>query len=335
MLQIGKNIVSTNDALLKKPQQEVFELIKNPPGNLKSVIEQLRVVRTIDEQKYRKFKRKLPYFTCGIFNPPYRHTKNFASIASFVIDIDHISEKGLSIDNLKISLTADERIVMLFISPGNDGLKILFNLSEKCFDHARFKIFYKLFLRDFATKNNIEMLADSRTSDVTRACFLSYDMDAYFNPSAIPVEMNTFIDFESPTETDAALALFKTEEKKAPVLANIEKIEIDDEIYDSIKQKLNPAIKTKAEKIIYVPDKLETVISAVENRIKEFGIILKEITDIHYGKKMRFILKDNWAEINLFYGKRGFSVVKTPKRGSDARLADIVHQILCEMFIEQ
>lgn len=39
------------------------------------------------------------------------------------------------------------------------------------------------------------------------------------------------------------------------------------------------------------------------------------------------------AEINVFYGKRGFSVVKTPKRGSNDGLADISNRVLCELLI--
>ena len=34
------------------------------------------------------------------------------------------------------------------------------------------------------------------------------------------------------------------------------------------------------------------------------------------------------AEVNVFFGKRGFSVVKSPKTGTDAALMDLLYGIL-------
>ena len=39
--------------------------------------------------------------------------ENFAYIESFVVDIDHISEKGLNLETLKQQFQRDERIVTL------------------------------------------------------------------------------------------------------------------------------------------------------------------------------------------------------------------------------
>ena len=57
------------------------------------------------------------------------------------------------------------------------------------------------------------------------------------------------------------------------------------------------------------------------------------VNNINYGKKMVFVINNIWAEINIFYGKKGFSVVKTPKHGSNSELADIVQKILCELLL--
>jgi hypothetical protein len=45
--------------------------------------------------------------------------------------------------------------------------------------------------------------------------------------------------------------------------------------------------------------------------------------------------KDTWCELNLFYGKRGFSIVKTTKSGSHAELADLAANVLRELLYDR
>ena len=65
------------------------------------------------------------------------------------------------------------------------------------------------------------------------------------------------------------------------------------------------------------------------------GAVLAEVINIQYGKKLRFRVGMRKAEINLFYGKRGFSVVQSPRTGTDAEanalMADVVNCFLMEM----
>ena len=53
---------------------------------------------------------------------------------------------------------------------------------------------------------------------------------------------------------------------------------------------------------------------------------------IHYGRKLRFGYKGKWAQLNLFYGKSGYKIVKTPVNGSDEELAGVVYQLLCQIM---
>lgn len=334
MITFGKHITEKNDTLSKIDIEYLFKLVREPSNELKSQIEQLRTILTIDVKKYRILKTKLPYVCCGIFNPQIRRTENFASISNFIIDIDHIKEKGLSIEVLKQKLITDERVKLLFVSPGNDGLKVFFLLENKCYDRAKFSLFYKLFAKSFSEQYNLNQVVDRRTSDVTRACFLSTDPDAYFNNNPDTIKMESFINFENYIEVTEAEKLFKHQKKEfhqtdteIPV-----KKELSPDILQQIKIKLNPNIKTKIEKQIYVPDKLNKIIDSVKQKVAEFNIETVEITNIHYGKKFRFQLQNMWAEINVFYGKKGYSVVKTPKRGSNTELTEIVNQLLCELF---
>ena len=77
---------------------------------------------------------------------------------------------------------------MAFCSPGADGLKLLFRLEEKCEDEALFSAFYKQFALTFSQKYQLEGVIDTQTSDVTRACFMSYDPEAWYRPEALPVD---------------------------------------------------------------------------------------------------------------------------------------------------
>lgn len=334
MVQTGKNITQAGDLLQKTTVQQIYNIIKKPPAELKTKISQLRMVLSLDPSRYRQLKTTLPYFTCGIFNPPYRKTENFGFIEHFVADYDHLDDSEITTESLKSRLIADEQVEMLFASPSGRGLKVMFRLSERCYDRVRFSMFYKVFISAFSSRYGISALADSRTSDVTRACFLSADEEAWYNPDAAPVKMSAYIDFDSPRQILEANILNREQKKETSVKERESATgEIDPDILNMIKRRLKPDIKLKRDKIIFVPEELERIIERVKKRMEEFGIELRSAESIHYGKKFVFFLGDKWAEINVFYGKRGFSVVKTPKRGSNDELAEISHRILCELLI--
>ena len=44
---------------------------------------------------------------------------------------------------------------------------------------------------------------------------------------------------------------------------------------------------------------------------------------------------DNWCELNLFYGKRGYSIVQTTKSGRNAELAELTAQVLEQLLQER
>lgn len=333
MLQTGKNITQAGDLLQKITIQQIYNTIKNPSAELKTRISQLRMVLSLDPSRYRQLKTTLPYFTCGIFNPPYRKTENFGFIEHFVADYDHLDDSEITPESLKSRLIADEQVEMLFASPSGKGLKVMFRLSERCYDRVQFSMFYKIFINAFSSRYGIATVADNRTSDVTRACFLSADEEAWYNPGAAPVKINAYIDFDSPRQVIEANIFLKEQKKEPSEEKESSTDEIDPDILNRIKQRLKPDIRLKREKIIYVPEELEEIIERIQKRMEEFGIGIRSVESIHYGKKFVFFLGDKWAEINVFYGKRGYSVVKTPKRGSNNELADISQQILCELLI--
>lgn len=330
MLLAGKSIIQADVPLQSIDLNYFIKSIKSPRQEIRDLIKQLRTLRSLDKQKYNQLKKRLPYITCGIFKPPYRRTVNFAYIRFFIIDIDNLFEKGFNINELKNKIFADPCVHAVFESPGADGLKLVFKLKQNCHDAAKYSVFYKSFVNRFSKKHSLEQVIDRSTSDVCRACFISYDENLLFRDNPEEVDINDFVDFENLQEVNKILKEVKKDEKKE--IKQIKQDEIADDVLEKIKMRLNPRIKYKIEKKIFVPEKLNEIVNDVEKEITKFGIKITGITSINYGKKFNFEINNKLGEINLFYGKKGFTVVKSPKQGTSEELNDICHKIICSFL---
>ena len=314
MILYGTSISAPDDPLRKISIESLHHAIASPKATSVALIRQLRIVQQFDPKQYTVLKRHLPYFVCGNFNPQFRRGDNFASTDRFVIDLDHLSDKQIDAPQLRSRLVADSRVELLFTSPSGDGLKIIMRLAEQCHDKGLFSLFYKTFLKSFADEYGVEQVIDSRTSDVTRACFFSYDPEAFLNPTPTPVSMSAFVDVNN------TLSLFNATTKQPPKpVEKPQPIPVGDNIIENIKAILKLANtrrpKTKAE--VYVPEQLNEIISELSAYISETGAVVLNIENIQYGKKIQLSISGRKSETNLFYGKRGFSVVVSPKTGTD------------------
>lgn len=335
MLQAGKNITTAGDTLQKVPVEYLYNAIKKPKPDVANRIKQLRIVRNIDTKQYAMLKKQLPYLVCGIFNPAVRRTENFAYAAYFMLDIDHIAEKGLDVKTLRQRLEADSRVMLSFLSPSQDGLKLLFKLTERCYDAGIYSLFYKLFATDFSKQYAIDQVVDTRTSDVTRACFISYDENAYYNPMADAVNLNAYVNTLNPHAMLLEKKKIEKAEKEQQSLDDKEKppkTDVDNEVVQRVKEILLKIPPKAAKPPVYVPEQLNDTIGDLSNYISQTGIEIKEIINISYGKKIRAKIGLKEAEVNIFYGKRGFSVVQSPRTGTSAdmnrMLADLIEGFL-------
>ncbi|HKK87425.1 MAG TPA: hypothetical protein VJ917_01160, partial [Saprospiraceae bacterium] len=64
-----------------------------------------------------------------------------------------------------------------------------------------------------------------------------------------------------------------------------------------------------------------------------FDIQLIETHPIQYGRKIKVGIPNAWAEVNVFYGKKGYSIVATTKRNSDHELAQMTREVLSELLL--
>lgn len=331
MIMYGQKITSTDELMQKMTTERLYQMISKPSESLRSSIERLRIVQTIDVAKYRQLKTTLPYFVCGIFQKGVRRTENFAQISYFVVDFDHVKEKGFDVYDLQKKFAFDERVHLMFVSPGNDGLKLMFRMQEPLFDAVKFKLFYKTFVLALSKQYGVEQIVDAKTCDVTRACFLSFDDNAIFNPESLAVNVSEYVDFQNFEHIKGLQKELFEENKEEKKQIVDQKKEVNEDILLQIKQTLNPKA-AKREKLVYVPEELNLIMDGLMQSLEKSLIKVVSIENIQYGKKIKVAAAHIWAELNLFYGKKGFSVVLTTKTGSNQELGELA-KVAMEQFL--
>ncbi len=336
MISVGTSVRNNTEPLMKVTPDYIFNALRNPKPNFESRIRQLRVVRQLNEAQYASLKQQLPYFVCATFNPPFRKSDNFAYTQYFVIDIDHIGAKGLIIGDLKAKFISDPRTLLCFVSPGEDGLKVMMRLKDKCYDAGVYSVFYKRFVSDFSTQYNLQQVVDAKTSDVARACFMSVDRHAYYNPSAEPVDMSRVINLMDSSELLRQKKAAEKDIKELPSQDAPRLREPDEDSMDKVRQLLKMRQKKQAPvaQDVYVPEILNQLEEKLRNYVNDVGFTISEIINIQYGKKIRAELGLKKAEVNLFYGKKGFSVVVSPRTGTDESLNSLLAETV-QTFINE
>lgn len=330
MLYLGKQITSSADVLQPITEEELLGMLQQPQSEICSMIEQLRIVRSVDEKQYSVLKRQLPYIVCGTFNPSIRRTENFAYIDKFFVDLDHLSVYGQDACSIRMRLLTDNRVLLCFVSPSQDGLKLLFRLKERCYDAGLFSLFYKAFVHKLTVQYDLEQLVDTRTSDVTRACFLSWDKDAHYNPLADAVDINDFINtrspqtlFEQKRAQDKAAQQTETKQESLSQTADPDSVAVA-----RIKEILSLQRAKTVEKSVYVPEEVSDIMDKLTEYLTSLDVQVDAILPIQYGQKIRCTLEGKHGECNIFYGKRGFSVVISPRGGTDSAFNGMLAELI-------
>jgi len=306
---------------------DIYTEIREDEG-LRDEIARIRKVAVVDKQAYARVKTRLPYFCFASFQDLIRKSDRFLRIQAFVIDIDHIPDDELMV-KIREEISRDPRVKMLFTSPGGKGIKAVYELSEPCTSLRQYADFYKIFSYRFCEAYSLEGMLDFSTCDATRVTFLSSDPEAMFNSRNEPVNMHEYL----PALLPSGEGQEETPTVKQEVVSG--QATLDETVYQDILRTLNPTARIpKKEKQIYVPEVLNLLEKAIRSEIEKVGLVTREIRDIHYGKKVVAAHGLSYGEVNLFFGKRGFSVVKSPKTGSDSRLAGILEMVLWKVLAE-
>lgn len=325
----GNNITTAGEQLTKVQIDYLVNSIKNPRAEIEAKIRQLRIIYSLDKKHYNDIKKSLPYFVCGIFSPPYRKKEYFAYTEYFILDIDGFSEKGMSMEDARRRIEQDEQTTICFSSPSEDGLKVMFKLSERCYDPVLYSIFYKEFARQFSEKHHLEQVIDRITNDVTRACFISSDKGIFYRDNPVPVDLHSYIDENNASELSDIIY----RQGKETIGSKNEEVSVsqepNEEILDRIRTRLGARQKKPKEaKDVYVPQEVLALMSGLKDFVESTGISMTDEINIQYGKKLRFSAGPKNAEINIFYGKRGYSVVQTPRCGTNIEFNQLMAELI-------
>lgn len=269
-------------------------------------VARLRKLRELDTKAYKTLKTRLPYFVGTSFVDGIRHSDKFVAAHYLTIDVDDYLGEDRQLPNLVLT---HPMVLLAFISPSGTGFKAVFRLSEPCQELALYKEFYRNFSRVFAENIRLAGSVDMKTCDATRACFLSSDANAYFNDKAESVDWQKYVSFEPLETTDNE------------VLIKIPKV-INEEALTKVLDKISPNRPQKKVYQGYVPDELQAMQTDIERVCKENNWQLDAVQPISYGIKIQIKQGYRLAEINVFYGKKGFTLARSPKTGTDTQLAE-------------
>ena len=333
-LMYGRRITAPADPLQPVTLARIYRGIALPKPDFRDRIVQLRAIAGVDPARYRELKKHLPYLVGGLYQPALRRKAHFAATDALWLDFDHLDAHELGAAGLRDRIAALPGPVLAFVSPGGNGLKVLFRLATPCRDAARYQAFYKVFATQFARRHGLEEVVDYATNDVTRACFMSYDPAAHYRPDAVPIRLE---DYLPGTEYAAAAPLLREAEKTIKTSHTKPEVKGPDKaVLQTIRAKLHPKPARPKKPAPVVPEAVRSAVQFFESRLTEFGLRLIRQTAISYGKQLRLGAgPDNWCELNVFYGKRGYSIVQTTKTGSNAELAELAGRVLEQLLEER
>lgn len=340
MIRLGKHITQAGDQLQDISIEKFHKALTNPDGDVASLQRRLQAIRAMDPAQYRRMKTTLPYVVCAQFHPKVRRKENFLYADRFLIDIDHISENGIEINHLREKLKQDKRVELLFTSPSGDGLKVLFKIDPKVTDPAYYALFYKGFCLQFNQDYQLGPALDHKTHDVSRCCFVSFDPMSYYNPKAIALQPEAFVQKDSFIEMEQiekkAKEIEKLHKEVIKEIQREEKInigqELPEEILAFIKEKTGQKVKKPVEKNFEQPEELDWVMNQLKNYLTEINATIEQVRPIAYGRQVKVASGKIWAEVNVFFGKRGVSVVGTTKTGSHKEFGKTLTEFLKASF---
>lgn len=162
----------------------VWHLIrgKGPMGSnsypqLRSQIEALRAA---PKREQDRLKRALDYVTpAGTFAPTRSNRHLQTSSGLLVLDFDDLPDVAAARELLLADTVLGPDTALLFTSPSGTGLKVLLRLDPVHTYAQNFEAVAAYLTHHYP---DLQVSLDAKCRDVSRACFLSFDPDAYLHP---------------------------------------------------------------------------------------------------------------------------------------------------------
>ncbi|MBK7522810.1 MAG: hypothetical protein IPI53_01160 [Saprospiraceae bacterium] len=77
-----------------------------------------------------------------------------------------------------------------------------------------------------------------------------------------------------------------------------------------------------------VTKEITDILPEIESALGEYGISLKSTDSIQYGAKIRVLKEKDLGELNVYYGRQGYKVVSSPRKGTHHELNEVAKQII-------
>ncbi|WP_346286978.1 BT4734/BF3469 family protein [Zoogloea sp.] len=201
---MGQKIIDRTAPMQETTFESILQTIRTS-SDLRQKVQTLRSIQDAEEQQTFK-KKELPYFTIGEFRNNHLSNDNFKRTKYILLDYDHL---GASLTSSKQLLIQDPYVQACFDSP-RDGIKVNVELSEYVTSIEQYDVAYEHVGQYFFEKYNL--VYDVGAKDAARACYLSYDPDAFFNRSNRVFEVKTLLTSlrpESPVKRAASKVSFQ------------------------------------------------------------------------------------------------------------------------------
>ncbi|MCX6170952.1 MAG: PriCT-2 domain-containing protein [Ignavibacteriales bacterium] len=172
----------------------IFEQIRTDK-TLKENVERIRQLETDNERRDAKVIL-LPYFVGATFTNGIRTAENLITAEMMILDFDHVGEQYAV---LWEKIIQDSEAYFAFRSPSGDGIKVGYVFEKPVTSAEHYTAVYL----KYKERKEIEygVNADEVTKNVSRTCFLSYDLDLYVNDNAVPIVVSDIQVTQKPQST--------------------------------------------------------------------------------------------------------------------------------------
>ncbi len=311
LLSYGNNCKDSSAELQIKDLISLYEKIIAPDDDtLVNATKNLRSILKYSLERYRHMKTTLPFFSCSHFDPPQRGIQNFLKAEGLILDFD--MKKIVQQDWIQ-RLKSDERIALGYISPSNMGIKLVFILDEPITNPQTYRELYLKFSIDFSNQYKLADCLDQKNCDVSRISFLCHDPQAWYNPDTIPITVQNWV---APDISDITL---QPESSKNN--------DISDEAYRKILYLLETRPKITKTVRPLIPE-ISEILQSVADELMIYDIHIQNSESIQYGAKIKLSRDQLQGELNVYYGKEGYKVVSSPRKGTDHELNEVARFIV-------
>ena len=186
---------------------EVLESIKSKSNPFKHVIKE---INTVPHDMANNLKLSLPPICfSGKFSK--RDDSGLIQYSQLIcIDVDEVAD----IRGLKTEVKDIPFVYSSFISPSGKGLKLL--VFHDCTDSTRHGDIYRFIGKKLGLTTRTDLKFDMHCSNLSRACFFSYDPALVINKNAIPLN----IDLAKLKSSSISTTKFSSHDTLSPVTLN-------------------------------------------------------------------------------------------------------------------